>query len=53
MASFPESALAFVRLHGYHVGARGASEFVLILAGLAFAGVLIWVIQRSGSRYNA
>lgn len=36
-------------LHGFHFGGgRGGSEFVLLLVGLGFAGLLVWAIQRSG-----
>jgi hypothetical protein len=29
-------------------GGHGGGEIALLLAGLAFAGVLVWAIQRSG-----
>jgi hypothetical protein len=29
-------------------GGRGGAEFVLLLIGLGFAGLLIWAIERSG-----
>jgi hypothetical protein len=36
-------------IHGYRFGgSRGNAEFGLLLIGLAFAGVLVWAIQRSG-----
>jgi hypothetical protein len=35
-------------LYRFHGGGRSGFEFVLLLAGLAFAGVLVWAIQRSG-----
>jgi hypothetical protein len=37
-------ALAFV----YHFGVRSNTEFVLLLVGLAFAGLLVWAIERGG-----
>jgi len=43
------SSLALLILHGYHFGGgRGGGEFVLLLIGLGFAGLLVWAIQRSG-----
>jgi hypothetical protein len=43
------SSLATLFLRGYHFGGgRGNAEFVLLLAGLGFAGLLVWAIQRSG-----
>jgi hypothetical protein len=49
MATFNPKALALIYRHGDHFGGRrGNSEILLILVGLAFAGVLVWVIQRSG-----
>ena len=29
-------------------GGHGGGGFVLLLAGVAFAGLLVWAIQRSG-----
>ena len=29
---------------------RGGAEFVLLLVGLGFAGVLVWAIERGGRR---
>jgi hypothetical protein len=41
--------LAASFIHGYRFGGgRGGAEFGLLLIGLAFAGVLVWAIQRSG-----
>jgi len=42
------NALAFVLLRGFHFGGRGGAEFVLLLIGLGFAGVLVWAIERRG-----
>ncbi|WP_263358432.1 hypothetical protein [Acidicapsa ligni] len=43
------SPLAFILLRGHRFGgAHGNAEFVLLLVGLGFAGVLVWAIQRSG-----
>jgi hypothetical protein len=48
MTTSPNS-LALLILHGYHYGGgRGGGEFVLLLIGLGFAGLLVWAIQRSG-----
>ena len=42
-------SLALALFRFFHFGGgRGGAEFVLILLGLVFAGVLIWAIQRSG-----
>jgi hypothetical protein len=39
----------FNRFHfGHFGGGRGGADFVLLLAGLGFAGLLVWAIQRSG-----
>jgi hypothetical protein len=39
----------FNRFHfGHFGGGRGGTDFVLLLAGLGFAGLLVWAIQRSG-----
>jgi hypothetical protein len=41
--------LAAAFIHGYRFGGgRGGAEFGFLLIGLAFAGVLVWAIQRSG-----
>ena len=41
--------LAASFIHGFRFGGgRGGGEFGLLLIGLAFAGVLVWAIQRSG-----
>ena len=41
--------LAASFVHGFRFGGgRGGAEFGLLLIGLAFAGVLVWAIQRSG-----
>jgi len=41
------NSLGLMLLHGFH-GGRGGADFVLLLVGLGFAGVLVWAIQRSG-----
>jgi hypothetical protein len=41
-------ALALALFRFFHFGGRGGGAFVMILLGLIFAGVLVWVIQRSG-----
>ena len=47
MASANMLAASFI--HGYRFGGgRGNAELALLLVGLAFAGVLVWAIQRSG-----
>jgi hypothetical protein len=38
--------LAATFIHRF--GGRGNAELGLLLIGLAFAGVLVWAIQRSG-----
>jgi hypothetical protein len=38
--------LSFVRFGG----GRGGADFVLLLIGIGFAGLLVWAIQRSGNR---
>lgn len=45
MASANMLAATFIHRFG---GGRGNTEFGLLLIGLAFAGVLVWAIQRSG-----
>jgi hypothetical protein len=43
------SSLATILLRGHHFGGgRSGAEYVLLLVGLGFAGVLVWAIQRSG-----
>ena len=39
--------LAAIFIHRFG-GGRGNAELGLLLVGLAFAGVLVWAIQRSG-----
>jgi hypothetical protein len=39
-------ALALFRFHGF--GGRSGGEVVLLLAGLVFAGLIVWAIQSSG-----
>lgn len=39
--------MAMMRFHGFG-GRRGGFEIFLLLGGLVFAGVLVWVIERSG-----
>jgi hypothetical protein len=49
MMNSSSSSLATLFLRGPHFGGgRGGSEFVLLLIGLGFAGLLVWAIQRSG-----
>ncbi len=43
-------SLATYAPHGYRYAARNGAEGVLLLAGLVFAGLLIWAIQRAGRR---
>lgn len=43
------NALALMRFGGFHFGhfgGRGGGSGVLLLVGVAFAGVLIWAITR-------
>ena len=40
------SSLALMNLARF--GGRGSADFVLLLGGLVFAGLLVWAIQRSG-----
>ena len=42
------SQLAFLRFHGFRPAGRGGFEIVLLLAGIAFAGLLVWIIERGG-----
>jgi hypothetical protein len=37
-------------LRGWHEGGRGGAEFALVLLGLGFAALLVWIIERSGRR---
>jgi hypothetical protein len=47
--NYASKGLALSLLHGFRFGGgRGNTEFVLLLAGLGFAGLLVWAIQRSG-----
>jgi len=48
MHLLPLSQLALMRFHGFRSGGRGGFEIVLLLAGVAFAGLLVWLIERSG-----
>jgi hypothetical protein len=43
----PDSCASLI-MHGYRVGGRGGAGLVLLLAGVAFAMLLVWAIQRSG-----
>lgn len=48
MAAY-ENALALMRFgwfHFGHFGGRGGNSGVLLLVGVAFAGVLIWALAR-------
>jgi hypothetical protein len=42
------SQMASLRFHGFRRGGHDGFEIVLLLAGVAFAGVLVWAIERSG-----
>jgi hypothetical protein len=43
------SSQASLVLRGSHFGAaRGTTEVVLLLIGLAFAGLIVWAIERNG-----
>jgi hypothetical protein len=46
--------MAMILLDRFHFGhpGRGGAGYVLLLIGLAFAGLLIWAIQRSGRTTN-
>lgn len=46
MSMVTVDALALLRFHGF--GGRGGGEVVLLLAGLVFAGLIVWAIQSSG-----
>jgi hypothetical protein len=48
MMANSSNSLALLLLHGYRLGGRGGADFVLLLIGLGFAGLLVWAIQRSG-----
>ena len=48
MHLLPASQMAMLRFHGFRSGGRGGFEIVLLLAGIAFAGLLVWLIERSG-----
>jgi hypothetical protein len=49
MEGIMANMLAATFIHGYRFGGgRGGAEFGFLLIGLAFAGVLVWAIQRSG-----
>jgi len=41
-------SLALLRFHGYRGGGHAGTELILLLVGVAFAGVIVWAIQRSG-----
>ena len=49
MMSISSSSLALAFYRGFRFGGghRG-SEYVLLLIGVGFAGLLVWAIQRSG-----
>jgi hypothetical protein len=42
--------MAMILLNRFHFGhtGRGGADYVLLLIGFAFAGLLVWAIQRSG-----
>lgn len=45
------TSLGLFLVRDFHLrGGRGGMDIVLLLIGLAFAGVLVWVIERSGKR---
>ena len=48
MSMINADALALLRFHGFGHGGRGGGEIVLLLAGLVFAGLIVWAIQSSG-----
>ena len=45
MTTSPNS-LATLVLRGHFGGPRGTTETVLILIGLAFAGLIVWAIEH-------
>jgi hypothetical protein len=47
MMNTSSSSLAMLTLARFG-GGRGGAGFVLLLIGLAFAGLLVWAIERSG-----
>ena len=44
----PAAMLAVCQIRLFHFGGRGNAEFVLLLIGVCFAGVLVWAIERRG-----
>jgi hypothetical protein len=48
MTTSPLALILLDRFHFGHTGGRGGADFVLLLIGLGFAGLLVWAIQRSG-----
>jgi hypothetical protein len=49
MALTLKSTLAIVLMRDDHFSGRNdGAEMILLLVGLAFAGLLVWAIQRTG-----
>ena len=48
MTTSPNSLASFVVRSGHFGAARGTTEIVLLLIGLAFAGLIVWAIERNG-----
>jgi hypothetical protein len=46
-SSSPMAMILLDRFHFGHAG-HGGADYILLLIGLAFAGLLVWAIQRSG-----
>ncbi|HTJ29288.1 MAG TPA: hypothetical protein VL346_02225 [Acidobacteriaceae bacterium] len=42
------SQMAMLRFHGFRRGGHDGLELALLLLGVVFAGLLVWVIERSG-----
>jgi hypothetical protein len=47
MNTSPNSIAVFAMRGGHFSAARGTTETVLLLIGLAFAGLLVWAIEHS------
>ncbi|HEX4320515.1 MAG TPA: hypothetical protein VHZ52_06410 [Acidobacteriaceae bacterium] len=54
MMTTSSSPMAMILLDRFHFGhpGRGGAGYVLLLIGIAFAGLLVWAIQRSGRTTN-
>ena len=48
MSLSPVTLMMMARFHGFRPAGHGGFGMVLLLAGVAFAGLLVWVIARSG-----